>query len=278
MPMRVFVVLVCSWLLACGDGGLAERRAAVEATGSVRAALEETISRAEAMARSIADILLPAPLMRPAEEEELRRYLVPAHLARARALGVRAEGDEQVAELLRTGRLIELERSSPYWLVRITDELPGYVVPATRTLLAELATRFQRRLGELGLPAYRLEISSALRTAEAQAALRDVNENAAAGVSAHEYGTTVDIAYTAFPPPAELPESLRVEVPAGLRPHLERVAALALESVSVRKSRELQKILGDVLREAQDEGIVLVTLERLQPVYHVTVARELTSF
>jgi len=46
----------------------------------------------------------------------------------------------------------------------------------------------------------------------------------------------------------------------------------------VRKSRELQKILGDVLREAQDEGIVLVTLERLQPVYHVTVARELTSF
>ena len=70
-----------------------------------------------------------------------------------------------MTELLRTGRLIELERSSPYWLVRITDELSGYVVPATRTLLAELATRFQRRLGELGLPAYRLEISSALRTA-----------------------------------------------------------------------------------------------------------------
>ena len=70
-----------------------------------------------------------------------------------------------MTELLRTGRLIELERSSPYWLVRITDELSGYVVPATRTLLAELATRFQRRLGELGPPAYRLEISSALRTA-----------------------------------------------------------------------------------------------------------------
>ena len=52
---------------------------------------------------------------------------------------MRAEGNEQVAELLRTGRLIELERSSPYWLVRITDELPGYVVPATRTILAELA-------------------------------------------------------------------------------------------------------------------------------------------
>ena len=87
----------------------------------------------------------------------------------------------------------------------------------------------------------------------------------------------MDIAYTAFPPPAELPESLRVEVPAGLRPHLERVAALALESVSARKSRELQKILGDVLREAQDEVIVLVTLERLQSVYHVTVAREPTG-
>ena len=76
--MRMFVVLVCSWLLAYGDGGFAERGAAVEATGSVRAALEETISRAEAMARSIPEILLPAALMRPAEEEELRRYLVPA--------------------------------------------------------------------------------------------------------------------------------------------------------------------------------------------------------
>ena len=120
-------------------------------------------------------------------------------------------------------------------------------------------------------------LTSALRTEEGQAALRERNPNAAVGVSAHEYGTTLDIAYTAFAPPAELPESLRVESPRALRPHLDRVAALTLESVSARKSRELQKILGDVLRAAQSEGLVLVTYERFQPVFHVTVARALAD-
>jgi hypothetical protein len=32
-------------------------------------------------------------------------------------------------------------------------------------------------------------------------------------------------------------------------------------------------VLGGVLLELQNEGSVMVTLERLQPVYHMTVAR-----
>ena len=48
-----------------------------------------------------------------------------------------------------------------------------------------------------------------------------------------------------------------------------------LETAAARKSRELQAILGSVLNELRREGDVLVTLERQQPVYHVTVARPL---
>lgn len=50
-------------------------------------------------------------------------------------------------------------------------------------------------------------------------------------------------------------------------------ASSGYEPVAARRSRELMAILGNVLIEAQDEGKVMVTLERLQPVYHMTVAR-----
>jgi hypothetical protein len=190
---------------------------------------------------------------------------------------VRAETDERIEELVAEGRLVALGDSTEHWIVRRVRGRGSHVVPHTRALLAELGERFQTRLAGMGLPPYRLEITSALRTIEGQARLRDVNENAAGGVSAHEFGTTVDIAYTAFAPPAETPATLVVPSPPGLRPYLDQVAALVLESVSARKSRELQKILGDVLREAQAEGIVLVIMERFQPVYHVTVARPLAD-
>ena len=65
-----------------------------------------------------------------------------------------------------------------------------------------LGRRFQERLAEMRLPPYRLEITSAYRTAERQARLRRSNANAAAGVSSHEFGTTVDLSYAAFAPPA----------------------------------------------------------------------------
>ncbi|MFW6202185.1 MAG: DUF5715 family protein, partial [Gemmatimonadota bacterium] len=58
-----------------------------------------------------------------------------------------------------------------------------------------------------------------------------------------------------------------------LRPHLERVEAVMLERVAARRTREIQTIFAEVLREMQAEGDVLVTLERRQPVYHITVVR-----
>ena len=45
-------------------------------------------------------MLRPVPLMRPAEEEALRRYLAPAHLERARRLGVRAGDAAGIRELM----------------------------------------------------------------------------------------------------------------------------------------------------------------------------------
>ena len=146
-----------------------------------------------------------------------------------------------------------------------------------RTLLEVLGTRFPERLAEMELPPYRLEVTSALRTTARQAELRRSNANAAAGVSSHEFGTTVDLSYAAYAPPADPPGEILVGIPNEFAPHVERIVDLALESVSARKSRELGAIFSQVLREAQAEGLALVIYERQQTVYHLTVARALAA-
>lgn len=262
-------------LVACGPGDDGATAPDVPGANHVRA-LAVTIQRADALADSVEDLLRPVSLMRPADEAALRRYLNAAHVTRARELGVRVRSEEHRDSLLAEELLIPLEDSTRHWVVRRHGD-GDLVVPHTRSLLEEIGTRFQERLAERGLPPYRIEITSTLRTAAGQARLRRGNPNAAAGVSSHEFGTTVDIAYGAYPPPRELLDALRVEAPPEIGPLLERVAAVTLESVSARKSRELKAILGEVLRDAQEDGIVRVIHERYQPVYHVTVARALAD-
>ena len=240
-------------------------------------ALSEVIGRIEAIAGSADRILSPLPLMTPGDEAALRNFLNDVHVARAQSIGVRVMDETTRDALLEAGRLIQLEDSTAHWIVR-PRTAPAEVVPEVRELLAELGARFQSRLAEMGLPAYRIEVTSATRTAARQEALRRTNANAAAGVSSHEFGTTVDISYAAFAPPAELDPALFQGVPASLRPYAERIAQLALESVSARKSRELTAILAEVLREAQSEGLALVIYERQQTVFHLTVAREMAAW
>ncbi len=279
-PMRTLPLLLALLLSSCGRAER-EREAAVEAARAatvtqIERVLSQTIRRADQLAGSADRILGPLPVMNPGEEDALRRFRNAAHVARARALGVRVGDNEATDSLLAAGRLIQLEDSTHHWIVR-RGSSPAYVVPHLRTLLQELAGRFQERLAGMGLPPYRIEVTSALRTSERQAELRESNANAAAGVSSHEFGTTVDLSYAAFAPPADPPAEILTNVPTELEPHLERIVDLALESVSARKSRELGRIFSQVLREAQAEGLALVLYERQQTVYHLTVARALAD-
>ena len=278
--MRTLSLLLVLLLSSCGRAER-EREAAVEAARAatvvqIERVLSETIRLADRLAGSADRILRPLPVMTPAEEEALRRFLNAAHLAQARALGVRVVSRVARDSLLAAGRLVQLEDSTYHWIVR-GGTSPAYVVPHLRTLLEVLGGRFQERLAGLGLPPYRLEVTSALRTSERQERLRRSNANAAAGVSSHEFGTTVDLSYAAFAPPDDPPGEILTGVPTEFAPHLERIVDLALESVSARKSRELGAIFSQVLWEAQAEGLALVIYERQQTVYHLTVARALAD-
>ena len=275
-----WVAVLTLFLASCGRAER-EREAAVEAARvatarGIERALSQALGLADREADRADDILSPLPVTTPAQENALRRLLNPAHVARARALGVRVADRAARDSPFATGGLVQLEDSTAHWIVR-PGTSPAYVVSHMPALLEQLGWRFQQRLAEMGLPPYRIEVTSALRTSQRQARLRGSNPNAAAGVSSHEFGTTVDLSYAAFAPPAERPPEILARVPAELAPHVGRIVDLALESVSARKSRELGAIFSQVLLEAQSEGLALVIYERQQTVDHVTIGEAMAN-
>lgn len=179
------------------SSGAIEFTAASDTSGYA-AILVREIARIDAEAARIDSIFQPLSLLRPAQEETLRRFGNAAQLARARALGIdRLLPPDRLEALQQSGVLSQLE-DSDYWIVRDLDYSQPLAIPAVHDLLTEIGRRFHARLDALGAPGFRLEVSSVLRTAENQAALRRTNPNAAIGESTHEYGTTVDVLYSAF--------------------------------------------------------------------------------
>jgi len=239
----------------------------------VDAVLTANIDRIVAYADSIEAALRPEPLLRPNEVAAFNRFRNPDHLARARQLGVpQPVSESALQQHLESGRLVEL-RDNEYWIIRELDYSSPYVTPDAEALLREIGQRFQAALDERGLPALRMEITSVLRSADDQARLRRVNPNAARGESTHQYGTTIDIAYSSFVGPQTHVVDLDLGEDGWLEPHLRRMEDLGAETGAARMSRELQAILGHVMRAMQNEGKVMVTMEILQPVYHITVAQ-----
>lgn len=240
--------------------------------------LGENLDRLVAYADSIEQALRPVPLLTNPQIQAFTRFRNADQLRAARQFGVgQPLSEASIARHLDEGRLVELEQENVYWWVRDLDYSVPLVVPDVVALLEEIGERFQARIAAHGLPKLRLEITSVLRTAANQAALRRVNPNAAITESTHQFGTTIDITYASFRAPYEPVVDLDTRGARWAEPHLRRVEHLAAETGAARMSRELQAILGHILREMQAEGKVMVTLETRQPVYHMTIARRLVS-
>jgi hypothetical protein len=200
------------------------------------------------------------------ERTSLRRDVNEIQIARARTMGFRVASSVQ--PYVQSGRLVELAAANEYWTVRKLDYSLPYVTPDTEALLDEIGQRFHAELDRLGVPRFRLDITSVLRTPETQAELRKRNRNASRIESSHEFGTTVDIAYRRFAAPAEHPL-------AEAEPHLRAAADSTIVEVGRQRGAELQAVLGRVILELQREGKVMVMMERSQTVYHITVAQRM---
>ena len=197
------------------------------------------------------------------EVAELRQDVNAEQIASARRLGMRVSGDAEIRRLVREGRLVALGDSTQHWILRDMDHSVPYVTPDARAALEELGRRFHARLDRLGLPRYRMKVTSALRTDEKQAELRRINSYDSQTVSAHEFVTTVDVSHERFAAPAGLAGG--------------EMEAEALDSIGKEHAKVLQAELGRAIAQMRDEGALHVMMENMQPVYHMTLARPFTA-
>ena len=232
------------------------RQVASEVTASARAAFETV-----------------EPLT-GSELQQLRRFRNKEHVEAAEELGVTGvEEREDAAALAEERELVELPDSTLYAVEDMDYSVP-FVTPDARALLDTLGSRFQHALENRGLPPYKFVITSGTRTREDQEALQQVNVNAAQK-SSHEFGTTVDIRYDEYEYAAEadsLPTGFGIN-----ESLLREIVADEAGEMAEAHPEALKAVLGETLHELQTEGKVLVIHERRQPVFHITVASDLTE-
>jgi hypothetical protein len=240
-----------------------------------------TVADWEALVRSLEfrvdsaeQVLVRIPNLTSRERSRLRADANARQTARATALGIPRGG--AVEPLEERGRLRRLPESTRLWEIRDLDYSVPYVTPDAESMLVEIGERWMAALDSLGLPPFRMEITSVLRTPADQARLRRSNANAARGASSHEFGTTLDIAYRRYAAPRIGGTELE-NVHPSLRSRLETTHDSLFVELASRRGTELEAVLGRVIEEMRSEGKLLVMMERQQTVYHITVARRLPA-
>jgi hypothetical protein len=254
------------------DAGTASAPSAptdLAAEARLRASLDERLAEVETAVQRLPGLI-------GSIRQDMRRHLNAAHVTAARRNGVGPVRDSaHLATLVSRGDLVQLPDSTTWWVVRDLNQSRPYVTPGTQEALEEIGRRFHARLDERGLPPFRLDVTSVLRTGQQQAALRRRNPNASATTSSHEFGTTLDIAYLSFLAPKALGDvSLAPGSDQRLSEPLREDLMMRLDSLGVRYAPHLEGELGAVLQQLQRDGMVLSLRERSQPVYHITVARD----
>lgn len=214
-------------------------------------------ARIEARRDSVDEAFRPVKRLTAREVSMLRQDVNDEQIAEARRLGQRVSGEAEIERLRRAGRLVPLGDSTGHWVLREMQHSVPFVTPDTHRMLTQLGDRFHARLDSLGLPRFRMKITSVLRTDETQAELRRINPNASRIVSAHEFGTTVDVSHERF----AVPDST-----SGAESEM-------LEELGKEHSRALQAELGRAILEFKERGALRVMMEDRQPVYHMTVAQ-----
>lgn len=171
----------------------------------------------------------------------------PEQLAHARANGLKHpikntdDFNARLDSLSDNGILVRIKPNRYYNIRPLTHSVP-YLTPEARDLLKLIGIRFQKNLKKAGLPAYKFQISSLLRTVEYQRQLTRVNRNATPSESSHYYATTFDIAYDKY----------------------DRRGC----SVS---DPEIEAILENTLTELRSECRLMIIRERSNKCFHITV-------
>ncbi len=161
------------------------------------------------------------------------------HMRAARKWGIEPVGSVEELRRLK-GRVEEVKSCRLYAVDKLTHSHP-FLVPRAGSLLRKIGQNFRDSLAAKGLPAYRIIVTSVLRTDRSVKKLRKRNLNASAN-SAHRFATTFDIAYARF------------------------------EKAAFRKAEtdKLKSVLAEVLRDLRKEKKCYVRYEYKQGCFHIT--------
>lgn len=143
------------------------------------------------------------------------------------------------------GKNLRMIRTNKLYAVdELTHSVP-YLIPIAAARLDSIGAEFQDILQRNGLPLYRFYVTSVLRTDEDVRSLRRSGNGNAVENSAHNYGTTFDIAYTRFEKLTSTHDYMTEE--------------------------NLKLALAQVLLNQQRAGHIFVKYERKQACFHITV-------
>lgn len=162
------------------------------------------------------------------------------HLEAARQIGIPAV--RNLSDLWNQKRPLVPVITGPYYVVDNLTHSHPYLVPEAARLLHDIAVAFHDSLQARGGGAYRLKVTSVLRTPDSVSKLRRRNVNASQA-SAHQYGTTFDISYSKF---------------------------IADSDSLPRTQEDLKNLLGEVMKDMRDRGRCYVKYERKQGCFHIT--------
>ncbi|MCQ2345530.1 MAG: DUF5715 family protein [Paludibacteraceae bacterium] len=166
------------------------------------------------------------------------------HIKAAQSIGLsNPPADREDAERLHN-RLDYISTNKHYVVEELTHSVP-YLVPIAKQRLDAIGDEWADILERNGLPEYRFRVTSVLRTANDIARLQKSGNVNAVSNSAHNYGTTFDIAYTKFD-------------------KHERTHDYMTED-------NLKLVLGQVLLNQQRDGHIYVKYEYKQCCFHITV-------
>ncbi len=206
------------------------------------------------------------PTLSSKEITRLTRASYSSHLSVSRAVGRNGAGGLDLAVVPRT---------SPYY---VSGWRRGLLAPKALAVIDSIGVRFRAEQQTAGLPPARFVITSGYRSAAHQAQLREVNENAAAGTSSHEFGGSFDITYLRFATAPAVVDSAAFEIGANAPDGLRRSLAAELrlrqtrwaEAMIAQHPEAYQAALGRALISLEAAGQLYALRETGQPCFHVT--------
>lgn len=162
------------------------------------------------------------------------------HLEAARLIGIDPIEDAADAWNIRRP-VVKIASCENYYVDDLTHSMP-FLVPEAAMLLDDIGRSFRDSLSSRGGGAYRIKVTSVLRTPATVKALRRRNGNAVEE-STHLYGTTFDISYSQF---------------------------ICDDDSLARSQEDLKNLLGEVMNDLKRHGRCYVKYERKQACFHVT--------